>query len=60
MPAVLPCSSIDAGGTWSVQGVMRYRDPQSVARILYEAGFLRTEVEFAAEGAAIARPGSSS
>lgn len=58
VPAILPTSAVDAGASWSVRGVMRYRDPQSIARILYESGLLKTEVEFAAEGPAIAKPGA--
>jgi hypothetical protein len=57
IPAVLPSVSVaraagdaDARG-WRVEGTLRYRDPQSFARILYEAGILRTEVGFAGAGA---------
>lgn len=54
IPAVLPSASV-AGGAgargWRVEGTLRYRDPQSFARILYEAGILRTEVGFSGAGA---------
>lgn len=58
VPAVLPTAAVDGGASWTVRGVMRYRDPQSIARILYESGLLKTEVEFTAEGPAIAKPGA--
>jgi hypothetical protein len=35
---------------WSVRGTASYRDPQSFARILYEAGILRTEASFSGDG----------
>jgi len=57
IPAVLPSASVAgaSGGAgarnWRVEGTLRYRDPQSFARILYEAGILRTEVGFSGAGA---------
>lgn len=57
VPAVIPSASVGGSGfRWSLQGVMRYRDPKSVARILYEAGLLKTEVEFSAEGTGLLPP----
>lgn len=54
VPAVLPAASVGSGATgWSVSGTLRYRDPQSIARILYEAGVLRTEVGFSGSGASM-------
>lgn len=54
IPAIVPTASATAAGSWSVSGSMRYRDPQSVARILYEAGIIRPEVSFAGSGGALA------
>lgn len=51
VPAVVPAASAHAGARWRVEGRMSYRDPQSFARILYEAGILKTEAAFAGEGA---------
>lgn len=51
IPAVLPSASV--GGAWRVNGTLRYRDPQSIARILYESGLLRTEVGFSGAGSSI-------
>ena len=42
--------SARAGARWTVTGTMTYRDPQSFARILYEAGILKTESMFEGEG----------
>ena len=57
IPAVLPRQSVANAGSgesaWRVSGTLRYRDPQSFARILYEAGILRTEVSFSGSGRAI-------
>lgn len=50
IPAVLPTASLARGG-WRLEGTLRYRDPKSIARILYEAGILRTEVGFSGSGA---------
>jgi hypothetical protein len=52
VPAVLPTASLAAAGTtpWRVSGTVRYRDPQSIARILYEAGILKTETSFSGSG----------
>jgi hypothetical protein len=54
IPAVVPAASAQAGGKWSVSGSLRYRDPRSVARILYEAGILKPEVSFSGSGASLA------
>lgn len=51
IPAVLPTASIGGGQVpWRVSGTLRYRDPQSIARILYESGILKTEVGFSGAG----------
>jgi len=50
VPAIVPIASARAGVRWTVMGTMTYRDPQSFARILYEAGILKTESMFAGEG----------
>ncbi|MEY5061198.1 MAG: hypothetical protein RIS45_1119 [Planctomycetota bacterium] len=50
VPAVVPIASARAGARWTVTGTMTYRDPQSFARILYEAGILKTESMFEGEG----------
>jgi hypothetical protein len=51
IPAVLPAASVGIGQVpWSVSGTLRYRDPQSIARIFYEAGILKTEVSFSGSG----------
>lgn len=55
IPAVLPASSIEAGRTWSASGTLRYRDPSSIVRILYEAGILKTEVGFGGSGSGATR-----
>ena len=51
IPAILPSASAREGVRWSLGGHVSYRDPQSIARILYEAGILRTEVGFSGAGA---------
>lgn len=51
VPAIVPVASAAAGGRWSVRGSVSYRDPQSFARILYEAGLLKTQSTFDGEGA---------
>jgi hypothetical protein len=56
VPAVVPVASARAGARWTVVGTLAYRDPQSFARILYEAGLLRTESAF--EGAGTLGTGS--
>jgi hypothetical protein len=38
------------GGAWRVTGKVEFRDPQSFARILYEAGILHTRSEFSGDG----------
>ncbi len=54
IPAVLPTASVGSGGVaWRVSGTLRYQDPQSFARILYESGLLRTEVGFSGAGGAL-------
>jgi hypothetical protein len=54
IPAVLPAASVGAGQVpWSVSGTLRYRDPQSIARIFYEAGILKTEISFSGTGSAL-------
>jgi len=55
IPAVLPTESVGRGAAaigrgWRLEGKLRYRDPQAIARILYEAGILRTEVGFSGSG----------
>jgi hypothetical protein len=53
IPAIVPTASATGAASWSVSGSLRYRDPQSVARILYEAGILRPEASFAGSGGAV-------
>ncbi|MEY3025666.1 MAG: hypothetical protein RL136_639 [Planctomycetota bacterium] len=50
VPAIVPAASARPGTRWSVRGTASYRDPQSFARILYEAGILRTEASFSGDG----------
>jgi hypothetical protein len=50
VPAIVPVTSASAGARWTVRGTVSYRDPQSFARILYEAGILKTESSFVGEG----------
>lgn len=60
LPAVVPTASVRGGSAaWTLSGTLRYRDPQSIARILYEAGLLKTQVSFSGSGSAIARPSSA-
>jgi len=56
VPAVVPIASAREGARWTVSGTLAYRDPQSFARILYEAGILKTESAF--EGAGNLAPAS--
>lgn len=56
VPAILPAASAIAGARWEVSGSVSYRDPQSFARILYEAGLLRTEAGFGGEGSMAEAP----
>lgn len=57
IPAILPTASVAAArsspSAWRVSGTIRYRDPQSIARILYESGILKTEVSFSGSGSMI-------
>jgi hypothetical protein len=55
IPAVLPAASLAGANRWSVSGTLRYRDPSSIVRILYEAGILKTEVGFGGSGSGAAR-----
>lgn len=57
VPAVLPLASVRDGVRWRVTGHASYRDPQSIARILYEAGILRTQSDFSGEGRLADAPG---
>jgi hypothetical protein len=50
LPAVLPTASLGEGMAWSASGTGRYRDPNSVLRILYEAGILKNEYSFSTNG----------
>lgn len=50
VPAVIPLADARAGIRWRASGEAEYRDPQSFARILYEAGILRTQSSFGGEG----------
>ena len=50
VPAIVPLASAREGVRWTVTGTMTYRDPQSFARILYEAGILKTESMFEGAG----------
>lgn len=50
VPAIVPAASAREGARWTVMGTMTYRDPQSFARILYEAGILKTESMFEGAG----------
>ena len=56
IPAILPAASLRGGGAWRVSGTLRYRDPQSVSRILYELGLVETKVSF--EGSGVSFEGS--
>ncbi len=50
VPAIVPASSARVGARWTVSGTASYRDPQSFARILYEAGLLKTQASFGGTG----------
>lgn len=50
IPAVVPASSAREGIRWTLRGTVSYRDPQSIARILYEAGILKTEADMDGSG----------
>lgn len=50
IPAVVPTASLVDGGAWRVTGKVEFRDPQSFALILYEAGILHTRSEFSGDG----------
>ncbi|MFZ9881414.1 MAG: hypothetical protein ACO3QC_08440 [Phycisphaerales bacterium] len=50
IPAIVPPTALRQGREWSLEGTLRYRDPQSVGRILYEFGIVRPQVGFQAEG----------
>jgi len=50
LPAVLPTASLAEGMAWSATGTGKYRDPNSVFRILYEAGILKNEYSFSTNG----------
>jgi hypothetical protein len=58
IPAVLPAASLAANRSWSASGTLRYRDPSSIVRILYEAGILKTEIGFGGSGAGAVRAAS--
>jgi len=53
IPAILPASSLRGDVGWRVSGTLRYRDPQSVARILYELGLVETKISFDGSGDSI-------
>jgi len=55
IPAIVPAPSARAGARWTLAGQVSYRDPQSIARILYEAGILRTESDMSGSGSLGAR-----
>ena len=60
IPAVVPTASVANGASsWRVSGSVEFRDPKSFARILYEAGLLRTSAAFSGDGDAI-RPAAAS
>jgi hypothetical protein len=59
IPAVVPAASARDGVRWSLRGQASYRDPQSIARILYEAGILRTETDMAGSGTLAAQPAAA-
>jgi hypothetical protein len=59
IPAVVPTASVASGvSAWRVSGSIEFRDPKSFARILYEAGLLRTSASFSGEGDAL-RPAAA-
>ncbi len=54
IPAVVPTASVANGASsWRVSGSVEFRDPKSFARILYEAGLLRTSASFSGKGDAL-------
>ena len=54
IPAVVPTASLHGGATsWTVTGTLGYRDPESVVRILYEAGILKTATSVDGRGDSI-------
>jgi hypothetical protein len=53
VPAVVPIASARPGARWTVVGTLAYRDPQSFARILYDAGLLKTESAFEGSGSLV-------
>lgn len=55
LPAVLPTSSLVEGVAWTARGTGKYRDPDSVFRILYEAGILKNEYSFSSTGSSVTR-----
>ena len=55
IPAIVPEASARVGARWVVSGTASYRDPQSFARILYEAGLLKTQAEFGGSGTLAAK-----
>ncbi len=55
LPAVLPTSSLAEGVAWTARGTGKYRDPDSVFRILYEAGILKNEYSFSSAGSSVMR-----
>jgi hypothetical protein len=60
IPAVLPVASAVEGARWDFTGTVSYRDPQSFARILYEAGLLKTEAQIEGSGSLVSarKPGN--
>lgn len=51
IPALLPTSGLDRDASaWRASGTLSYRDPRSFARILYEAGILKSEISFSGSG----------
>ncbi len=56
IPAVVPTASLHGGATaWTLTGTIGYRDPESMLRILYEAGILKTATSVDGRGASILR-----
>jgi len=58
IPAIVPPSALQQGREWTLDGTLRYRDPQSVGRILYEIGIVRPQIGFQATGRVEATSGS--
>lgn len=54
IPAVVPPGP--EGRTWSLKGSLRYRDPKSIARLLYELGILKPEAGFTAADLPVRTP----